>query len=458
MKNKKLVVLVKYFKGEINPFDGAALECALQMGFKDITAVAMAPLSAVEQLKGLTRLGVKAILISDQVYAGSDTLATSFILASALEKISPDIVFCGRQSIDGDTAQVPPMVAKRIDFDIISPVIGFEEGKVFLRNGNSAFLKERTVYCFERCQNLRFPSIFSKVGEVEIWDNNFLKLPENKCGLKGSPTKVIKSYVNDYGRRFCKFIEKDEFFKILKNSNLFKKKGQEKEKSGEKLPLVYYVGNLKELASTLSEKTVELPIQGKTEQEIMEVLKKNKPNAVLFEDEGQTKILAARLAVSLNVGLCADCIAFSVSNGRLVMTRPAQGGSITADIVCQGKTALATVRTAKKECSNVVFSIGNGAIEYIEQIKNLAKEYNGEIACSRMVVDGGKLPYFAQVGLTGKRVSPNIYVAFGISGAVQHICAVTGSDVIIAINKDGNAPIFDYADYGIVADLKDIFN
>ena len=138
------------------------------------------------------------------------------------------------------------------------------------------------------------------------------------------------------------------------------------------------------------------------------------------------------------------------------MTRPALGGNVTADIVCQNDMTFATVRTVKANGSDVIFSVGKGGIEYIEKITMLAEEYNAEVCCSRIVADSGRLPYEKQVGLTGRTVCPKTYVAFGISGAVQHTCAIEGAGTVIAVNTDKNARIFDYADYGIIADIKDL--
>ena len=138
------------------------------------------------------------------------------------------------------------------------------------------------------------------------------------------------------------------------------------------------------------------------------------------------------------------------------MTRPALGGNITADIICESDMAFATVRTVKKEGSDVIFSVGKGAVEQIETIKELARKYNAEVCCSRIVADSGKLPYEKQVGLTGRTVSPKVYVAFGISGAVQHTCAISGAGTVIAVNVDKQERIFDYADYGIIDDVKNI--
>ena len=106
MKNKRVVVCLKYFKGELNPFDGAALECALENGFEDIIALTMAPASTLSAFQSLTRLGVRCVMLSDPLYAGSDTQATSLVLSEAIKRLDPDFVFCGRQSVDGDTEVV----------------------------------------------------------------------------------------------------------------------------------------------------------------------------------------------------------------------------------------------------------------------------------------------------------------------------------------------------------------
>ena len=164
------------------------------------------------------------------------------------------------------------------------------------------------------------------------------------------------------------------------------------------------------------------------------------------------------MAVLCNAGICADCISFRVQDGRFIMTRPALGGNVTADIICNSDMAFATVRTVKKGDADVIFSVGKGAIDYIDKIKDLATIFNAEVCCSRIVADSGKLPYDKQVGLTGRTVCPKVYVAFGISGAVQHTSAIAGAGTVIAVNVDKDARIFDYADYGIVCDLKIILD
>lgn len=452
MKNKRIAVCLKYFKGELNPFDGAALECALRLGAKEVIALTMAPSSVLSTFQSLTRLGVKCVMVSDSLYAGSDTQATSLVLAEALKRLNPDLVFCGRQSVDGDTAQVPPMLAQRLGFAIRTQVMASDGDHFVSRNGERFIPQDKMLITFEKMYTLRFPSIFSRLGTAEIWDNTVLQIPYAKCGLQGSPTRVVKSYESSVGRRVCRFMSRETLPELIEKA-LKKQRAEQSQECVEKLDEVYFVGNVETVAKRIAKRVVALDVENKSVQEIAI---ETKGKMVLWEDSEQLKILASRVAVVLGAGLCADCISFCAENGRLVMTRPALGGNITADIVNVSETTFATVRTVKKERSEVIFSVGKGAIEYIDKIQELAQKYGAEICCTRIVADSGKLPYEKQVGLTGRTVCPKVYVAFGISGAVQHTCAISGAGTVIAVNNDKNARIFDYADYGIIEEVKNV--
>lgn len=138
------------------------------------------------------------------------------------------------------------------------------------------------------------------------------------------------------------------------------------------------------------------------------------------------------------------------------MTRPALGGTVTADIASTSKITFATVRKTRGDGDGILFAIGRGAASYKGKIRALAQKYGAALAASRAVVDDGEMPYECQLGVTGKIVSPRVYVAFGISGAVQHTAAVSGAGTVIAINTDKNARIFDYSDYGIIEDVNNL--
>lgn len=457
MKNKKVVVAVKFFKGELNPFDGAALECALESGASEITVVAMAPVSALNALQALTRLRVKAVLVSDKLYAGADTIATSLVLQKAIERLNPDYVYCGRQSVDGDTAQVPAMLAKRLGYSFVGRITQTDGELVTTRDGKTLCPKEKTVLAFERIRTLRFPSIFSKPAEVEIWDNSLLQIDETKCGQTGSPTRVIKAYESTVGRRECRFIEREALFAQI-NAALLSETARKNEATQNKTAEVFYAGDIRSRAEAIAERAIPFQTEGKDAETVAEELVEKGAKIVLWEDDPERKTLASEVAVLLGAGLCADCISFREEGGKFVMTRPAQGGNITADIVADSEISMATVRTPRKGKSDLVFCVGKGAMDDIEKIRALAETFGAELCASRFVVDSGKLPYETQVGLTGKTVSPKVYVAFGVSGAVQHTCAIEGAGTVIAVNTDKNARIFDYADFGVIADVQSVIN
>ncbi len=202
------------------------------------------------------------------------------------------------------------------------------------------------------------------------------------------------------------------------------------------------------------------------------------------------------LASLLGAGLTADCTALSIQGEDILQTRPAFGNSLMATIRSLSKIQMATVRpgtfraekrpllnreiftevyTPKKERLSakefipfsrkkllteaeiiVAGGQGIGSKEGFMALSRFAEKIGAALGASRTAVDNGFLPYHCQVGMTGITVCPKIYIAVGISGAVQHLAGMAGSETIIAINSDPKAPIFDYADYGFVGDWKKI--
>ena len=128
-----------------------------------------------------------------------------------------------------------------------------------------------------------------------------------------------------------------------------------------------------------------------------------------------------------------------------------------AKIECRSYPQMATVRIAENNQDEIIIAGGKGAKNDFDLLKSFAKKIGAEMGASRGLVDMGLASYDMQIGLTGKTVSPKIYIACGISGSVQHTCAVEKSGVIIAINSDKNARIFEYADYGIVDEIENVF-
>jgi electron transfer flavoprotein alpha subunit len=151
----------------------------------------------------------------------------------------------------------------------------------------------------------------------------------------------------------------------------------------------------------------------------------------------------------MGLGLCADCTALEADGDNLVMYRPALSGSLIAKIVSKTRPAMATVRTVGQS-SDILVSAGWGAKDSLGAVQVFVEALQAEMVTSRKMVDNGILPYAMQVGLTGKTVNPAVYIAVGISGAVHHIAGMQRAGTVIAINPDREAPIFEYADYGIL--------
>ena len=239
-----------------------------------------------------------------------------------------------------------------------------------------------------------------------------------------------------------------------------------------------------------------------------EIIKKNDPEIVLFGATSIGRDLAPRVSARVHTGLTADCTKLDIGTidsmpdtKLLLMTRPAFGGNIMATIVCKNhRPQMATVRpgvmaalaadTARrgevvpfkveftpadmnieiieevKETKKIVDVTeakvlvsggrGIGSPEFFNTLKELADLLGGEVAASRAVVDAGWIGKEYQVGQTGKTVRPNLYIACGISGAIQHVAGMESSEVVISINKNDGAAIFDVSDLGIVGDVKTI--
>ena len=236
---------------------------------------------------------------------------------------------------------------------------------------------------------------------------------------------------------------------------------------------------------------------------ICTLVEKYGPTSMMIGATNNGRDLGPRVSCRLNTGLTADCTALDIDeeSGNVAWTRPAFGGNLMATIMCPNhRPQIGTVRPGvfKKnvvegnnaeiiredihvpadqirtqvlevikemggenvdlEGAEIIVSGGRGVggPEGFEVIRALARELGATVGASRAAVDSGWIAHAHQVGQTGKTVAPKLYIACGISGAIQHVAGMSGSDVIVAINKDPDAPIFDIADYGVVGNLFEI--
>ncbi len=459
----KIVVCVRQaVSGEINPFDAAAYEAALRISGAEVILLSMGPTKTEGFLKNLTRLGAKsAYLLCDSVFAGSDTLATAYTLSLAIERLKPDVILCGRQTVDGDTGQVGPELSVLAGYTLVTNVMELQvTDKIngMMRSGQTVSVDAPVLCTMEKNWTLRLPSIRSKEGEVIVWDAKELRADLTRCGLNGSPTKVMKSFENEQDRRRCTFIEKEQLSEILKQSLAkAREKIVPKNVGGAKLSNVWIVGKSPEdMARTVSNDVTEIALE--EPEKIVQKILEGKPEVVLWGSDAESKKVSAQVAAVLQLGLCADCTALETDGETLYMYRPAFSGNIIAKIRSTTRPQMATVRTLQENTASIVVGAGMGVKGILDEVRTYADRLGAELAASRPMVDHDYLPYEKQVGLTGKTINPDVYLALGISGAIHHIAGIRQSQTIIAVNPDQDAAIFDYADYGVVCKVEEIIN
>ena len=454
----KIVVCVRQgLDGEINPFDACAYETALRLDSSDITLVSMGPVAAKDLLLKLTRLGAKkAILLSDKAFAGSDTLATAYTLSLLLKKLSPDLVLCGRQTLVGDTGQVGPMLSEMAGYELITNVMSIvsvnSEITCTTRDEGTVSKALPALLTVERINNLRLPGLRSKLGEVAVLSADDIGADIVRCGLSGSPTRVLRSTENKSGKRKCRFIALGELQNAIEiGLNRSKANASSAVNSNtNKLKKVYIVGESpRAFAESVADNITVLQLVDNVEILSEQILKGN-PDAVLWGSDSLSKRLSAQVASRLSLGLCADCTALEVEENKLIMIRPALSGSVIAAIKSNTRPAMATVRTLQSGVKDIVVAAGFGVRDELSKVSEFADKLGAELVGTRKLVDNGFIPYSLQVGLTGKTIAPPVYIAVGISGAVHHIVGMERSGTVIAINTDPDAPIFEYADFGII--------
>jgi electron transfer flavoprotein alpha subunit len=374
-------------------------------------------------------------------------------------------------------------------------------------------LKDKCVGCESCLAICPAGALFMESGKAEVKEDSCIAcgacVSECPVGAISLP-KVEREVANKEGRDLWVMAETDAGKIMGVTFELLGAAAKLAAKSGEKCAAVLLVKEAGELPQQLiaagADKVylVTGPEYAEYNTDIFtnafcELAKAYKPSAVLYGATIIGRDLAPRIAARLRTGLCADCTSLDIQESGLVeWTRPALGGNIMATILCEEhRPQMGTVRpkifkaaavdetrkgeviaytvqhpvtskvelvrndpatgadAIKIEDAAIICSGGRGLgdVEHFRVLEQLAALFeNAAVAGSRAVVDDKWIGHPCQVGQSGKTVTPKVYFAFGISGAIQHLAGMKESDVIIAINKDPNAPIFQVARYGIVGD------
>jgi electron transfer flavoprotein alpha subunit len=582
----------------LNPLDLQALTFARRIteanpGSRTIY-LSMGPPQAKEMLVDcLSRAPGEAILLTDRAFAGADTVATAYSLACAIRRIEREIlgglrdyvIVTGMQSVDGDTAQVPPQIAEELGIEHIAYAKGIEvtpslsverigpQGTETVRP-----LKYPVLITVTACMDPLYRSFSqareARSGPVAEWSAASVGADPQRTGLTGSRTQVYRIFSPSEERsKACEFLhDPADLIERIETryrsadagpqaaaAETYSLAGQtpsyagefwvlaEREGDGIRSVSLELLAKSQELAAGLGacvgavlpcDEADSLPEQliacGADKvyvisnpllceflpmpyrAAIAQLVRKHKPQVMLFGATPMGRELAPRVAYACDCGLTADCTKLEIGDytkgtvtlvGILKQTRPALGGNIMATILTKDSpTQMATVRPgvfrapkpdparkgqvirvkavlAEKEFrvrsvavesfaskvsirdAEVVVAGGHGLrsrADFERYLNPLAEALghvlgaNAKVGASRIAVEDGFSTHDRQVGQTGTTVQPRLYIALGISGAVQHISGMAGSEIIVAINKDPKARIFNYADYGMVGDIETI--
>lgn len=583
-----------------NELDKQALAFALKMREQHpgrVISLTMGPPFAEEILRYALSIGADVgVLLTDRKLGGADTAATAYPLGQAIRKIEKEIfngdtnyiIVSGMQSIDGDTAQVPPQVAEELGIVHIAYAASFSfedtelRVKRITRKGSEVVSPENypclvTVTKWTEPPNASFGRTrWAYSQELYQWSAEDVNADDSRIGVTGSRTTVYRIFApQEAGKRTCVF-ENDmgKLVKLLGEAHARKSETIEEE---DKEPVYHlpegkapsysgdvwvYVeqedgginpaslellGAATGLASLLDEKVgavlVGKDIKGLADEliacgadkvyvaddkllehflpvpytkAVSQLIKKYKPQIVLFSATPLGRELSPRVAYRLQSGLTADCTRLDIMDfkkGKLELTavlgqtRPALGGNIMASIITHN--SMVQMSTVRPGVMRALAPEGKRTGEIIEHVPGLTKsdlgariissetheltsditeaaaiacggagcrtkdnfnkfiiplaeslgKFLGEkafVAASRAAVELGFIGDSHQVGQTGQTVKPRVYVAVGVSGAVQHLTGMQNSDIIVAINNDPNAPIFKVADYGVVGNMDEL--
>ena len=536
-------------KNIISKNDKCAIETALRIKDKldaRVSSISMTVKSNMSVVKEILAYGTNdAILLCDNVFAGSDTNATAYILSKAIEKNKSDLIICGKVSSDSGTSQVGISVAAKLNIPFlydVCEIIDINKKKIICKviNDNSYQIIESNIPCVlivnDSINIPRIPTVndrlLSMQRDITIWNSDDILVDKGKCGFNGSVTSVIKitplnmykntniieGNINDKINKLLG-ITKDNFnnklevynYEIKKNNSNFEywiydnnfnytckliaRCYELSKKTGAKIVVISFNNN-DEYFKYGANKLININIKNSSYMTKILVLEKllneRRPDIFLFSKTSEGKILSSYLASKLNLGLSADCVKLELDeNNRLVQIRSAYGGRMLANIISKNSfTQMATVLPNNNKliynedndgdienidsniiynCINIlkedsindkylnkdiIIACGMGAIRELDNLKKIANLIGASIGITRDVYDKGDLDSNYLIGQSGSITNSKIYIAFGISGAIEHTIGIN-SDILISINNDTNAPIIKISDYYINEDVNE---
>ena len=539
-----------------------------------VTVITMGPPQAKSALVECLAYGAdKAVHLVDRAFAGADTLATARALAQAIKKLAPDLVVCGKFTIDSETAQVPGQLAEFLD---IPQVTSVRKTKPVADNA-ALWVERETDEGYERYE-VTLPAVISVTEliitnrrptpeqlqvasgkEVVTWTAADIGGDPLQFGQAGSPTRVVElrsaelerkgvvvtaedpkeaaAKIKDYMVAAGLFLPRASQVKLKPRPPLPSSADPKKAVwvyvelvSGKPRPVTYeLLGAAHELAGGLGGEVAAVMIGGTDVRALTAYLaahgadtmyvlhdaayatydterytdvlasavRRYDPHVFLLPSTTDGRDLAPRLAARLQIGLTGDCVGLELDpSGEIAQIKPAFGGNIVSPIYSRTRPVMATVRPGmltpllpnRSVQAKVVTlargSMGSGKLKLLERavdpnlgatklddartvivigmgvadpknvpaLQELAEVTEGALAATLRVTTAGWLPPQLQIGLTGKAVAPQFFIAIGVSGQPNHLVGAKKAQHIIAINTDANAPIFKSANFGVVGD------
>lgn len=564
-----------------NPTDLHALEAAVQLA-DEVIALSMGPAAAEHALRDAIAGGAaRGVLLCDHAFAGSDTWATANALAAAIHHLGgADLVLCGTSALDGETGQVGPSVAQRLDWPQATgcEALHVDNGRIVARRVVEGGYEELSVPLPAVCTvgetgfTPRYPTVIQRrkaaTATIEQLTATDIGVGDDEVGLAASPTKVAHMAPAPLPDRGCRFVGDgfgyDDLASELTARGAFAPRDVEEPASVAAEPVgsdSAFIGTpgvwvvcetadgaltrpsrellvkAAELAPELANGVAALVLSADPGEAASDAARHGAdlvylatdprlspyrcepwtrvladavaawhPEVLLFPATTSGRDLAPRVASMLNTGLAADCTDLTVgdwtrqgvTHERLVhMVRPAMAGGVLATCLCPtARPQMATIRpgvfavrptprrlrvqdlpvalrpddervqvlarhTSAADVSladaDVIIAGGAGCTaDSWHLVEDLAAAIGGRVAASRGAVEAGLAERRQQVGQTGITVRPRLYLACGISGALQHAVGMQEATTIVAVNRNPDAVIFHLAHFGIVGDVTDV--